>query len=90
MPGRIFISYRRDDVAGDARGIRDGLAARFGRGSVFMDVGASRTLICVKPLQCQLGISALTLGRGRAIAQVLAPWANSAHSWPRGSAEPTP
>jgi TIR domain len=38
MPARIFISYRRDDVAGDARGIRDGLAARFGRGSVFMDV----------------------------------------------------
>lgn len=38
MPARIFISYRRDDVAGDARGIRDGLAARFGRGNVFMDV----------------------------------------------------
>ena len=38
MPGKTFISYRRDDVAGDARGIRDGLAARFGRGSVFMDV----------------------------------------------------
>jgi len=38
MPGKIFISYRREDVAGDARGIRDALAAKFGRSSVFMDV----------------------------------------------------
>jgi hypothetical protein len=38
MPAKIFISYRRDDVAGDARGIRDGLAAKFGRADVFMDV----------------------------------------------------
>jgi aspartyl protease family protein len=38
MPGRIFISYRRDDVFGDARGIRDGLATKFGRANVFMDV----------------------------------------------------
>jgi formylglycine-generating enzyme required for sulfatase activity len=38
MPGKIFISYRRDDVAGDARGIRDALIARFGPGNVFMDI----------------------------------------------------
>jgi hypothetical protein len=38
MAGKIFINYRRDDVPGDARGIRDGLAAKFGKGSVFMDV----------------------------------------------------
>jgi hypothetical protein len=38
MPGRIFISYRRDDVPGDARGLRDGLAAKFGKSSIFMDV----------------------------------------------------
>ena len=38
MPGKIFISYRRDDVAGDARGLRDGLAARFGQRNVFMDI----------------------------------------------------
>ncbi len=38
MPGKVFISYRRDDVPGDARGIRDALAKRFGKSSVFMDV----------------------------------------------------
>lgn len=38
MPGKIFINYRRDDVPGDARGVRDALAARFGKSSVFMDV----------------------------------------------------
>ncbi len=38
MPGKIFISYRRDDVAGDARGLRDGLAAKFGQRNVFMDI----------------------------------------------------
>ncbi|MGE0629435.1 MAG: toll/interleukin-1 receptor domain-containing protein, partial [Hyphomicrobiaceae bacterium] len=38
MPGRIFISYRRDDVPGDARGLRDGLSSRFGKSSIFMDV----------------------------------------------------
>jgi hypothetical protein len=38
VPGKIFISYRRDDVAGDARGIRDALAAKFGKSNVFMDV----------------------------------------------------
>jgi len=27
MPGKIFISYRRDDLPGDARGGRDALAA---------------------------------------------------------------
>ena len=38
MPAKIFINYRRDDVAGDARGIREALAARFGKANVFMDV----------------------------------------------------
>jgi TIR domain len=38
MPGKIFVNYRRDDAAGDARGVRDGLAARFGQPNVFMDV----------------------------------------------------
>ena len=38
MAGRIFVNYRRDDVPGDARGVRDGLAAKFGKSSVFMDV----------------------------------------------------
>jgi formylglycine-generating enzyme required for sulfatase activity len=38
MPRKIFISYRRDDVAGDARGLRDALAARFGNKALFMDV----------------------------------------------------
>jgi hypothetical protein len=38
VPGKIFISYRRDDAAGDARGIRDALARAFGKSNVFMDV----------------------------------------------------
>src|SRR5262249_40384731 len=38
MPGTIFVNYRRDDAAGDARGVRDGLAAKFGQSNVFMDV----------------------------------------------------
>ncbi len=38
MRGKIFISYRRDDAAGDARGIRDGLARTFGKANVFMDI----------------------------------------------------
>ena len=38
MSGKIFVSYRRDDAAGDARGVRDGLVARFGKSNVFMDV----------------------------------------------------
>jgi hypothetical protein len=38
MAGSIFISYRRDDVPGDARGIYDGLVRRFGKANVFMDV----------------------------------------------------
>jgi formylglycine-generating enzyme required for sulfatase activity len=38
MPGRIFISYRRDDVADAAARLADGLAARFRRANVFMDV----------------------------------------------------
>jgi hypothetical protein len=38
MAKKIFISYRRDDVPGDARSIYDGLTRRFGRSRVFMDV----------------------------------------------------
>jgi TPR repeat protein len=38
MRGQIFISYRRDDVPGDARGIRDELARKLGKSNIFMDV----------------------------------------------------
>ena len=38
MAGKIFINYRRDDVPGDARGLREGLAAKFGKSAVFMDI----------------------------------------------------
>jgi hypothetical protein len=37
MPDKIFISYRRDDVPGDARELRNGLTAKFGRANVFME-----------------------------------------------------
>jgi hypothetical protein len=36
----VFISYRRDDSAGETRSIRDRLAAVFSRQQVFMDVDA--------------------------------------------------
>jgi uncharacterized membrane protein YeaQ/YmgE (transglycosylase-associated protein family) len=36
--GKIFVSYRRDDVRDQAARIRDRLAATFGPASVFMDV----------------------------------------------------
>jgi hypothetical protein len=35
---RIFICYRRDDSAGHAGRLYDGLAARFGREQIFMDI----------------------------------------------------
>jgi hypothetical protein len=38
--GRIFISYRRGDTAGHAGRLSDGLSARFGPESVFMDLDA--------------------------------------------------
>jgi formylglycine-generating enzyme required for sulfatase activity len=38
MPGKIFISYWRDDDPNGAARIRDALTARFGRSSVFIDV----------------------------------------------------
>ncbi len=38
MSEKIFINYRRDDVPGDARGIRDGLIAKFGKPAIFMDI----------------------------------------------------
>jgi len=39
MSLRVFISYRRADSGGHAHTLRDRLSRRFGRGSVFMDVG---------------------------------------------------
>jgi formylglycine-generating enzyme required for sulfatase activity len=38
MADKIFINYRRDDVPGDARGIREALVSEFGKQAVFMDV----------------------------------------------------
>lgn len=38
MPGKIFISYRRDDARADARGLHDQLQRAFGKPNVFMDV----------------------------------------------------
>ncbi len=35
---KIFVNFRREDVPADARRIRDGLAARFGRSDVVMDI----------------------------------------------------
>ena len=40
MPPRIFISYRRDDAAGDAGRLADHLHRRFGSERVFVDVDA--------------------------------------------------
>jgi chemotaxis protein histidine kinase CheA len=36
--GKIFISYRREDAPGDARGLCDRLGRSFGEANVFMDV----------------------------------------------------
>src|SRR5215510_10672702 len=36
--GKIFVSYRREDAPGDARGIYERLGRSFGDGKVFMDV----------------------------------------------------
>jgi hypothetical protein len=38
MAGKIFISYRRDDDPSAAARVRDALAARLGKASLFMDV----------------------------------------------------
>lgn len=38
MPPRIFISYRREDAAGDAGRLADHLHRRFGRDRVFLDI----------------------------------------------------
>jgi formylglycine-generating enzyme required for sulfatase activity len=38
MPGKIFVSYRRDDDRSTAARVRDRLAASFGDANVFMDV----------------------------------------------------
>lgn len=39
---RVFLSYRRDDAAGQAGRLRDALAARFGADAVFHDVSTIR------------------------------------------------
>ncbi len=39
MAGKIFISYRRDDVRADAVDIAGRLSHTFGKLNVFMDVG---------------------------------------------------
>lgn len=38
MPAKIFVNYRRDDDPNGAARVRDGLAAKFGKANVFMDV----------------------------------------------------
>jgi hypothetical protein len=38
MAGKIFISYRRDDDPAAAARVRDGLAGRFGKANLFIDV----------------------------------------------------
>ena len=38
MPPRIFISYRREDAAGDAGRLADHLHRRFGKDQVFLDI----------------------------------------------------
>jgi hypothetical protein len=38
MASKIFVNYRRDDDPNGAARVRDGLAAKFGEGNVFMDV----------------------------------------------------
>ena len=38
MAGKVFISYRREDDPSAAARVRDALAARFGKASLFMDV----------------------------------------------------
>ena len=38
MPPRIFVSYRRDDAAGDAGRLADHLHRRFGKDRVFLDI----------------------------------------------------
>src|SRR5262245_64105258 len=35
---KVFISYRREETAGEARALFTGLVSRLGRNSVFMDV----------------------------------------------------
>ena len=40
MPGKVFISYRRDDSAGHAGRVHDRLELEFGRDLLFMDVDA--------------------------------------------------
>ena len=38
MPSKVFVNYRRDDDPNGAARVRDGLAGKFGKANVFMDV----------------------------------------------------
>jgi hypothetical protein len=38
MAGKIFVSYRRDNDPAAAARVRDGLAGRFGKANLFIDV----------------------------------------------------
>ena len=51
----IFISYRREDAAGHAGWLRDGLTAHFGEDQVFMDLGLEPGVDFVE--QIEAGIS---------------------------------
>ena len=55
----IFISYRREDAAGHAGWLSDGLSAHFGEDQVFMDLGLEPGVDFVE--QIEAGISAALL-----------------------------
>ncbi len=62
MPGRIFISYRRQDAAGDAGRLADHLYRRFGPDRVFLDIDAiDPGTDFVRVLQSSLGETAAVL-----------------------------
>jgi hypothetical protein len=67
MPPRIFISYRRDDAAGDAGRLSDHLIRRFGAASVFLDIEAIAPGVdFVEALQASLqqtGVMLVIIGR---------------------------
>ena len=74
MAAKIFLNYRRDDVPGDARGVRDGLASKFGKANVFMDVdnllvGQRFDIELAKALDaCDVLIAVITIRRASAAA----------------------
>lgn len=69
----IFISYRRDDSAGHAGRLFDGLAERFGAGNVFMDVSD------LQPGQDYVHALDQALARADCVLAVIGPrWAGAA------------